>query len=190
MAKNMDLFEPSENIAEKWGLNTQLDSNITHKVTFGESLYIELKRFIADRAQAKDNTLTGANGKQKARDFAEVTTPIWLIDRQLDLLPPAKIQDLSSNVLDPCTGDGRYLMCYLARRALVIDDADKLYQAISTLHGMDLQRLNVRLARQNLLSLATLIADLVGFTINIKTIKVKLKNNIRQNDFLNQLEYV
>lgn len=133
---------------------------------------------------AKDSTMTGANGKDKARRFAEVTTPIWLIDRQLDLLPKSAFA-LDKTVLDPCTGDGRYLMRYVLRRINHIKTQDDLIQAFSTLYGYDLQDCNVTRARDNMQRLAKMIAKLKGFYLSDKTIKEVMANNITQKDFIN-----
>lgn len=133
---------------------------------------------------AKDSTLKGKHGKQKARDFAEVTTSIDLIDKQIALIPQDVILDLSKTVLDPCTGDGRYLMRYLYHRMDAISDARSLLQALSTLHGVELQAENVMRARANLVQVATAIAIAKGFEVELLALAIIVIRNIRQGDFL------
>ncbi|AKG10868.1 hypothetical protein AAX07_01315 [Moraxella bovoculi] len=126
--------------------------------------------------------MTGKNGKQKAKDFAEVTTSIDLIDKQLALLPKEMFLDLSKTVLDPCTGDGRYLMRYLYHRLPAIKTADNLLQAISTLYGIELQAINVARAKNNLYLLTAKIAEYLG--VDYDQVHKILNSNIRQGNFL------
>lgn len=135
-------------------------------------------------AGEKDALMTGKHGKQKARDFAEVTTSIDLIDQQLALLPKEIFLDLTKTVLDPCTGDGRYLMRYLYYRLPAIKTADDLIQAINTLHGIELQSDNVTRAKNNLYHLTVQIAKNLGVCMNDEQVHKILNNNIRQGDFL------
>ncbi len=132
----------------------------------------------------KDGTLKGKHGKQKARDFAEVTTSIDLIDKQIALIPQDVILDLSKTVLDPCTGDGRYLMRYLYHRMDAISDARSLLQALSTLHGVELQSENVMRARANLVQVATAIAIDKGIDVELFALTVVVSRNIKQGNFL------
>ncbi|OOR86784.1 hypothetical protein B0181_11475 [Moraxella caviae] len=134
--------------------------------------------------KAKDDTMTGKNAKDRAKKFAEVTTSIDLIDQQILLLPKAVILDLSKTVLDPCTGDGRYLMRYLYHRLPSIKTADDLAQAVSTLYGVELQQENVTRARNNMLALSRAIAGHLGF--KAPKLQKIINNNIRQGDFLHE----
>lgn len=136
----------------------------------------------------KDGTLKGKNGRQKARDFAEVTTSIELIDKQIALVPKDVILDLSKTVLDPCTGDGRYLMRYLYHRMDAITDARSLLQALSTLHGVELQLENVMRARANLVQVATAIAIDKGIEVELFALAVVVSRTIKQGNFLEMEE--
>lgn len=157
--------------------------------TLGEidlSIREHLDLLIRQLANDKDATMTGKNGKQKAKDYAEVTTSIDLIDRQLALLPKEMFLDLSKTVLDPCTGDGRYLMRYLYYRLPVIKTADNLLQAISTLYGIELQAVNVARARNNLYLLTAKIAEYLGVGMDYDLVHKILNSNIRQGNFLDE----
>lgn len=128
----------------------------------------------------KDKSLKGKNGKYKARQFAEVTTSIDLIDRQIELLPKIVISDLSKTFFDPCTGDGRYLMRILYHRLPYINNDDELLKVISSLYGIELQKENVLMARGNLLECVRSISQTVDLTIAEQIIL----NNIKQGNFL------
>lgn len=147
-----------------------------------------IDRFIRSLVDDKDATMAGRNGRQKAKDFAEVTTSIDLIDRQLALLPKEMFLDLTKTVLDPCTGDGRYLMRYLHHRLPAIKTADDLMQAISTLYGIELQAVNVARARNNLYILAAKIAEYLGVGMDYDQVHKILNSNIIQGDALKIME--
>lgn len=147
-------------------------------------MFKNIDNIIRRLAGEKDALMTGKNGKQKAKDFAEVTTNIDLIDKQLALLPKEMFLDLTKTVLDPCTGDGRYLMRYLYYRLPAIKTADDLIQAINTLHGIELQSDNVTRAKNNLYHLTVQIAKNLGVCMNDEQVHKILNNNIRQGDFL------
>ena len=155
-----------------------------------------IDRFIHSLVDDKDATMTGRSGKQKAKDFAEVTTSIDLIDKQLALLPKEMFLDLTKTVLDPCTGDGRYLMRYLYHRLPAIKTADDLIQAIRTLYGIELQAVNVARARNNLYLLTAKIAEYLGVGMDYDLVHKILNSNTRQGNFLemkhefNELEWV
>ena len=147
-------------------------------------MFKNIDNIIRRLAGDKDALMTGKHGKQKARDFAEVTTSIDLIDQQLALLPKEMFLDLSKTVLDPCTGDGRYLMRYLYHRLPSIKTADNLLHAISTLYGIELQAINVERARNNLYLLTAKIAEYLGVGVDYDQVHKILNNNVRQGDFL------
>lgn len=147
-----------------------------------------IDRFIHSLVDDKDATMTGRSGKQKAKDFAEVTTSIDLIDKQLALLPKEMFLDLTKTVLDPCTGDGRYLMRYLYHRLPAIKTADDLIQAIRTLYGIELQAVNVTRARNNLYLLTAKIAEYLCVGMDYDQVHKILGGNIRQGDALKIME--
>lgn len=133
----------------------------------------------------KDRTLQGAVGKKKAKDFAEVTTSVDLIDKQLDLLPKEVFLDLSKTVLDPCTGDGRYLMRYLYRRLPNIHTTQDVVVAVSTLYGIELQIDNVKRAVQNIISLVVRICEVKQIICPpLVPLTMLVRSNIKQGSFI------
>ena len=130
--------------------------------------------FIKTLTDNKDKT------ELKTKEFAEVTTPLWLVQKQLDLIPPDERLNLNSKVLDPCTGDGRYLM----NRLTVIRCPNDLYQAISTLHGIELQAVNVARARHNLYLCTKFITQSKGLAVDFDKVKKILAKNIHQGSFI------
>ena len=141
----------------------------------------ELMHTIKELTKAKDATLTGKHGRKQAKEFAEVTTPIWCIEKQLDLLTDDAFE-VSKRVLDPCTGDGRYLMCYLVRK---MEHSDDILTAVSTLHGLDIQQDNVDLARYNMMALARHICRAKGIEFDFWRLVKVVNENIKQGDFIN-----
>lgn len=145
----------------------------------------EIHDFIVELVNTKDAKLKGEHGRKQAKNFAEVTTSIELIDKQIALIPRDVVLDLSKTVLDPCTGDGRYLMRYLYHRLDNIHNANDLLLALSTLHGIELQDENVLLAKQNLIKLSIEIAKHLNIDqIHYVPIMLIVNKNIRKGDFL------
>lgn len=137
--------------------------------------------FIKTLTDSKDKT------ELKTKEFAEVTTPLWLVQKQLDLIPSDERLNLYSKVLDPCTGDGRYLMMYLMNRLTVIKCPNDLYQAISTLHGIELQAVNVARARHNLYLCTKFIAQSKNWAVDFDKIKRILTSTISKANFIEQV---
>ena len=137
--------------------------------------------FIKTLTDSKDKT------KLKTKEFAEVTTPLWLVQKQLDLIPSDERLNLYSKVLDPCTGDGRYLMMYLMNRLTAIEHPNDLYQAISTLHGIELQAVNVARARHNLYLCTKFIAQSKNWAVDFDKIKRILTSTISKANFIEQV---
>lgn len=137
--------------------------------------------FIKTLTDSKDKT------ELKTKEFAEVTTPLWLVQKQLDLIPSDERLNLCSKVLDPCTGDGRYLMMYLMNRLTAIEHPNDLYQAISTLHGIELQAVNVARARHNLYLCTKFIAQSKNWAVDFDKIKRILASTISQGNFIEQV---
>ena len=137
--------------------------------------------FIKTLTDSKDKT------ELKTKEFAEVTTPLWLVQKQLDLIPSDERLNLYSKVLDPCTGDGRYLMMYLMNRLTAIEHPNDLYQAISTLHGIELQAVNVARARHNLYLCTKFIAQSKNWAVDFDKIKRILTSTISKANFIEQV---
>lgn len=137
--------------------------------------------FIKTLTDSKDKT------ELKTKEFAEVTTPLRLVQKQLDLIPSDERLNLYSKVLDPCTGDGRYLMMYLMNRLTAIEHPNDLYQAISTLYGIELQAVNVARARHNLYLCTKFIAQSKNWAVDFDKIKRILTSTISKANFIEQV---
>lgn len=137
-----------------------------------------MNRFIRELCEIKDKS------ELKTKDFGEVTTGVDLIDKQLALLPKDVILDLDKTVLDPCTGDGRYLMRYLYHRLQAITSASDILRALRSLHGCDIQENNVLQARKNLIALAIKICEHKNIEPPYIPIVCIVHGNIQQRDFI------
>lgn len=145
----------------------------------------ELDLFIHTLVAKKDAELVGAYGKKQVKKFAEVTTPIRLIDGMLDMLPTEIFSDLTKTILDPCTGDGRFLMRVLYKRFPYVHTSEDLAQAVDTLYAIELQQHNVDLARKNIVAVAHKISELKNINL-LPTILISVTNNIIQGDAIAQ----
>jgi len=69
-----------------------------------------------------------------------------------------------------------------------IRDTRSLLQALSTLHGVELQAENVMRARANLVQVATAIAIDKGIDVELFALAVIVSRNIKQGNFLEMEE--
>lgn len=134
--------------------------------------------FIKSLTDEKDKS------KLKTKEFAEVTTPLWLIEKQIELIPQSEILNLNSKVLDPCTGDGRYLMIYLYKRLPSIKSIDDLYQAVESLYGIELQDTNVERDRNNIFLCCQFISNKNNWIMDNNRIETIINKNIVQGNFI------
>lgn len=139
----------------------KLKEDFLRRVQSGEILTIQrhIDEFTKQLINKKDDDIRVTNtGKKRAKDFAEVTTPISVIDDMLETLRIGGSNfnaELNARILDPATGDGRYLLRALVRRSpRIFMETDlvvgNILRAMASLTGIELQTENVQRARDNL----------------------------------------
>jgi type I restriction-modification system DNA methylase subunit len=89
--------------------------------------------------------------KDRIKQFGEVFTPLPLVDEILDKLPPELFKDPEKTFLDPCCGNGNFLVCVLQRK---LDNGSTPTEALMTIYGVEIQGDNVEECRERLLEIA------------------------------------
>ena len=146
---------------ESQAYKNELKEDFLRRVQSGEILTLQrhIDEFTKQLINKKDDDIRATNtGKKRAKDFAEVTTPISVIDDMLETLRSGGSNfntDLNARILDPATGDGRYLLRALVRRSPRIFmetdlAAGNILRAMASLTGIELQTENVQRAKDNL----------------------------------------
>lgn len=112
----------------------------------------------------------GVVSAQRAREFAEVLTPRWVVDKMLDEIPD--VSDPHKTVFDPGCGRGAFIVAALERKLLRAANADERLWACRSCYGIDIQYDNVQTTRERCAQLAALFGvpyfdALFVFTRNI-----------------------
>ena len=85
--------------------------------------------------------------KERIDQTGEVFTPTVLVNKMLDELPVNSFIDPTKTFCDPSCGDGQFLVEVLKRK---LDNGASLYQASSTISGVDLMKDNIELCKKRL----------------------------------------
>lgn len=112
----------------------------------------------------------GVVSAQRAREFAEVLTPRWVVDKMLDEIP--NVSSPRKTVFDPGCGRGAFIVAALKRKLLRAVNADERLWACRSCYGIDIQYDNVQTTRERCAQLAALFGvpyfdALIIFTRNI-----------------------
>lgn len=183
---------------ESQAYKNELKADFLRRVQNGEILAIQrhIDEFTKQLIAKKDDDIRATNtAKKRAKDFAEVTTPVSVIDDMLETLRSGGSNfniDLNTKILDPATGDGRYLLRALVRRSsriFVESDlvAGNILRALASLTGVELQTENVQRARNNLYSVGLEYFKLANIdpTPYINALQQITTNAIIEGDTLN-----
>ena len=82
--------------------------------------------------------------KQTQEDF----TPISIVNTLLDLAPEDLFYNFSKTFCDPCIGSGNIAIEVLKRRFKHCKSEEDVYDALSTIYGVELMEDNVEECRQ------------------------------------------
>lgn len=183
---------------ESQAYKNELKADFLHRVQNGEILAIQrhIDEFTKQLIAKKDDDIRATNtAKKRAKDFAEVTTPVSVIDDMLETARSGGSNfniDLNVKILDPATGDGRYLLRALVRRSSRIfmeSDlvAGNILRALASLTGVELQTENAQRARNNLYSVGLEYFKLANIdpTPYINALQQITTNAIIEGDTLN-----
>jgi len=97
--------------------------------------------------------------KERIKQTGEVFTPTPLVNEILDKLPEEVFTDPSKTFCDPACGDGQFLVEVLKRK---LDGGASLYQASSTIYGVDLMEDNIEMCKKRLRGVIMDCMELAG----------------------------
>jgi len=90
--------------------------------------------------------------QQRKHNFGEVFTPTPLVKEMLNNLPKDSFKDSKKTFLDPSCGDGQFLIEILKRK---MSKHHNIFQAISSIYGVEIQKQHVITCRERLYKIAT-----------------------------------
>ena len=106
----------------------------------------------------------GINSKERVKEFGEVFTPDSIVNDMLDLMDkqlPNNEEYITQTVLEPACGDGQFLIQILYRKLLQVQKLPieqrqiNLIKALSSIYGVDIQKDNVKKAKERMEKVAT-----------------------------------
>lgn len=129
--------------------------------------------------------------KQRVKDFGEVFTPTHLVKQMCDLVQQQCYDD-ESTFLEPTCGTGNFLVEILGRKLRnITEDQDddnitlkRMYVAVGSLYGCDIQEDNILCCRERLADLFMSYTKGLGISPNLTLLNIILQTNIRQANTL------
>lgn len=94
------------------------------------------------------NVVNNKRSKERVKSLGEVFTPPFLIERMFKRLPRNIFTDYKKTILDNSCGSGNFLVKAMEYR---IKSGISHLRAISTIYGVDIDKLNVKECKERLL---------------------------------------
>ena len=91
--------------------------------------------------------------KQRVKDFAEVFTNPREVNAMCDLIPNDVWEDISKTFLEPCCGEGVFVLEILRRKFSRCKKRKDYTVALQSVYGMEIQADNVEITIKNIISL-------------------------------------
>lgn len=91
--------------------------------------------------------------KQRVKDFAEVFTNPREVNAMCDLIPNDVWEDISKTFLEPCCGEGVFILEILRRKFSRCKKRKDYTVALQSIYGMELQADNVEITKNNIIRL-------------------------------------
>lgn len=110
--------------------------------------------------------------KKRVKEFGEVYTPDWLVEKMLDLIPDEEF-GADKEFLEPACGNGNFLVAILKRKLKNIDRTkENELRCLMSLHGVDIQQDNVEECRKRLADICVNLDSYVARAILERNIVV------------------
>lgn len=91
--------------------------------------------------------------KERVRDFAEVFTAKREVKAMCDLIPLETWENVESTFLEPCCGQGVFILEILKRKFENCKKRKDYTTALNSVYGMDIQADNVQVTINNIIEL-------------------------------------
>ena len=138
----------------------------------------------------------GVKSKERKKVFAEVNTPMWIVNDMLDMLVREndnKLDDVfakEKTFIEPACGDGNFLIEILHRKLRYCKNSEDIKETLKSIFGIDIQEDNVIDSRKRMMTLLKIYFPSI-FKDNdelIKECEEILKRNIVVGNFLTKCD--
>lgn len=111
--------------------------------------------------------------RKRVREFGEVFTPERVVKAMCDLIPTSVWENIGSKFLEPCCGNGNFIVEILRRKLEHCKNEADVMKAYDSIYGIDIQQDNVEETRERMIAMCPDNVD-----------KAKLKLHIMCGDSL------
>lgn len=125
--------------------------------------------------------------RKRVRDFGEVFTNEREVKAMCDLIPTETWENITSTFLEPCCGNGNFLVEIYRRKLERCENEKDGLKALASIFAIDIQTDNVQESRARLKAMyLDKFPNASDFALYI--VDLTLKNNIRCGDSLKIME--
>lgn len=128
-----------------------------------------------------DEKLT--KSKERIKDFGEVFTPTRIVKDMCDQIPQETWDNIESTFLEPCCGNGNFLVEILERKLSRCKDERDGLKALASIVGIDIQQDNVDESRLRMLEIFCNHFPQANDFVKLLALNI-LENNIMCGDSL------
>lgn len=96
------------------------------------------------------NTEKLIKSKERVKKFAEVYTPKFIVKDMCDLIPTETWNNIESTFLEPCCGNGNFLVEILARKLKLCKNQSDCEKALNSIWAIDIQADNCDESRERM----------------------------------------
>ena len=119
----------------------------------------------------------GAGGTQ------EFFTPSDLVKKMCDKVPEEDWADLTKTFLEPCLGNGNFIVEIVDRKLKYCKSEEDVYTALSNVYGVELMEDNLQECKERVLMLLIRYSSTNGMDLNDRRIMKILDENFVCSDF-------
>lgn len=105
--------------------------------------------------------------KERVKNYGEVFTAEREVKAMCDLIPEEIWQNIDSTFLEPCCGNGNFIVEILARKLKLCNTAEEVYRAYNSIWGIDIQLDNCVETMQRMIEMCPEYADKTKLPLNI-----------------------
>lgn len=134
----------------------------------------ELEEVRKERRKKKNGDVNASN---------EFFTPSDLVKKMCDKVPEEDWMDLTKTFLEPCLGNGNFIVEIVDRKLKYCKSEEDVYTALSNVYGVELMEDNLQECKERVLMLLIRYSSTHGMDLNDRRIMKILDENFVCSDF-------
>ena len=134
----------------------------------------ELEEVRKERRKKKQGDVNASN---------EFFTPSDLVKKMCDKIPEEDWADLTKTFLEPCLGNGNFIVEIISRKLNYCKSEEDVYTSLSNVYGVELMEDNLQECKERVLMLLIRYSSSHGMDLNDRRIMKILDGNFVCSDF-------